>query len=138
MQKVVEILTNASFVVILYFITRVAGTEIATIGVGTILVASTDVPCAFINVYNYSKMNECYIVNDTQSHALSLYLTNVSSVIILNLITRVAGTEIATIGVGTILVASTDVPCTLINVFIYMNNERSISGIVCIKHANSS
>ena len=65
-------------------------------------------------------------------------LTNASFVVILYFITRVAGTEIATIGVGTILVASTDVPCTLINVFIYMNNEKSISGIVCIKHAKSS
>ena len=65
-------------------------------------------------------------------------LTNASFVVILYFITRVAGTEVATNGVGTILVASTDVPCTLINVFIYMNNETSISGIVCIKHAKSS
>ena len=65
-------------------------------------------------------------------------LTNASFVIIEDFITRVAGTEIATNCVATILVASTDVPCTLVNIFIYMNNERSISGIVCIKHANSS
>ena len=72
MQTVVEILTNASFVVILYFITRVAGTKVTSNHVGTILVASADVPCTFINVYNYSKTNECYTVNDTKSHALSV------------------------------------------------------------------
>ena len=65
-------------------------------------------------------------------------LTDTSFVVILYFITRVAGTEVAAIGVGTILVASTHVQCTLVNIFIYMNNERSISGIVCIKHANSS
>ena len=42
--------TDASFVVILYFVTRVAGTEVATSGVGTILVASTDVPCTLVNI----------------------------------------------------------------------------------------
>ena len=75
MQSWHQILADARFVVILDFVTRVTRTEVATNGVGTILVASTDVPCAFINVYNYSKTNECYIVNDTQSHALSVYLT---------------------------------------------------------------
>ena len=64
-------------------------------------------------------------------------LTNASFVIIEDFITRVAGTEVAVNSVGTILVASTGVLCTFINIFIYMNNERSISGIVCIKHANT-
>ena len=43
-------LTDASFVVILYFVTRVTRTEVATSGVGTILVASTDVPCTLVNI----------------------------------------------------------------------------------------
>ena len=65
-------------------------------------------------------------------------LTNPSFVIAKEFINRAVGAAEATNCVGTILVASTDVQCTLVNIFIYMNNERSISGIVYIKHANSS
>ena len=72
MQTQGKILTNASLVIIEDFISTVAGTEIATNCVATILVATTDVPFTLINVYNYNKINECYIVNDTQSH---VYLT---------------------------------------------------------------
>ena len=42
--------------------------------------------------------------------------TNTGSVIVLYLITMVAGTEVATNGVGTILVTSTDVLRTLVNI----------------------
>ena len=45
------------------------------------------------------------------------FLTNTSSVIIQNFITRITETEIGTIGVDTILVASTDVVYTLVNVY---------------------
>ena len=49
-------------------------------------------------------------------YSLGPILTNTSSVIIQDFVTRVAGTEVATSGVSTILVASTEVPCTLVNV----------------------
>ena len=45
-----------------------------------------------------------------------IVFTNTGSVIVLYLVTMVAGTEVATIGVGAILVASTDVLCTLVNI----------------------
>ena len=45
------------------------------------------------------------------------FLTNTSSVFIQNFITRITGTEKGTIGVGTILVASTDVMCTHGNIY---------------------
>ena len=56
MQTQGKILTNASLVIIEDFISTVAGTEIATNYVATILVASTDVPFTLINVYNYNKI----------------------------------------------------------------------------------
>ena len=55
------------------------------------------------------------------------FLTNTGSVIIQNFITRITGTEIGTIGVATILVASTDVTYTLINVYKYIYNEIGFS-----------
>ena len=50
MYSLVHILTNTGSVIIQDFITRVAGTEVATNGVGTILVASTDVLWTLINI----------------------------------------------------------------------------------------
>ena len=53
LQIMGQILTSTCFVIVLDFITRVAGTEVATNGVGTILVASTDIQCTLVNVYIY-------------------------------------------------------------------------------------
>ena len=49
------IFTNTGSVITLNFITKVAGTEVAANGVTTILVASTDVTCTLVNVYNCNK-----------------------------------------------------------------------------------
>ena len=46
-----EFLTNTSLVINKNFISRIAGTEIGTIGVGTILVAFIDVKYTLVNVY---------------------------------------------------------------------------------------
>ena len=100
-----------------------AGTEIGTIGIGTILVASTGVKCTLINIYNYDEnMYLNHNVHEKRREQLSIsniqtLLTNTDAIIILDLITRIAGTEIGTIGVCTILVASTDVMYTLVNVY---------------------
>ena len=56
-----QFLTNTSSVIIEDFITRIAGTEIGTIGVGTILVAFTVVTCTLINIYNYMERSSCNI-----------------------------------------------------------------------------
>ena len=42
----------------------VAGTDVATIGVGTILVASTDVQCTLVNIFKNNALN---IVNNSES-----------------------------------------------------------------------
>ena len=60
-------------------------------------------------------------VSDMQTQ--SKILTNSSFGIAKEFINRKAGTEVATNCVGTILVASTDVQCTLVNIFIYNKNK---------------
>ena len=74
-------------------------------------------------------------------HRQGKILTNPSFVIAKELINRAVGAAEATNCVGTILVASTDVMFTLVNVYIYKKKistiGRSLSGIASLKHANT-
>ena len=101
------------------FITRVAGTEVASNSVCTILVASTDVMCTLVNVCKYNEkyaLYQMWCLYQTQE-TLGQSLTNTGSVIMFNFITWVAGTEVASNSVCTILIASTVVKSTLVDVF---------------------
>ena len=113
-------LTHTCSVVGRDLVSNIATAHIASIGVGTILIASTYTQSTFIYVCVVGSCppitNTCnYVLNDIDA-AMVCLLTHTSSVVGRDLVSKVATAHIASIGVGTILIASTYTQSTFISV----------------------
>ena len=88
-------------------VSKVATAHIASIGIGTILIASMITQSTLIYVYSASYIYSNNIILLITGYCLTLYLlTHTCSVVGGDLVSKVATAHIASIGIGTILIAS--------------------------------
>ena len=141
-------LTHTCSVVGRDLVSNIATAHIASIGVGTILIASTYTQSTFIYVCvvgSCPPITNNYMLNDIDAAMVSL-LTHTNSAVGRDLIPNITTAHVASNGVGTILIASTYTQSTFIYVCVmggcppitnnYMLNDIDAAMVCSLTHTS--